>query len=168
MRNIQYYYLHFISLTNLADVKNHDTRSLPFASETELYREYKKEMELTNVPAHKIAKRTVFQSVFRSMPHVKLKAAKGTIDTCDICNNCDDLSRGRAKKDPAHLEAIRTFKKIHLKHQHHERKVADHALEESKKQGPDGQPIQYYIDIDGMTELTGNFPKYCKQDFNKY
>jgi hypothetical protein len=135
---------------------------MAFDNITELYLEFRNEMKLKNIPEHKIAKETVFKSVFYSMPNIKLKGAKGAMDTCDICNNCDDLTRGRAKKDPAHIEAIRTYKKIHLRQQHHERRVADHIVEESSKLGPDGQPLQYYLDIDGMTELTGNFPKYCE------
>jgi len=92
------------------------------------------------------------------------------MDTCDICNNSDDFSRGRAKKHPAHIQAIRRYKKIHLKQQQHERMVAEFICEESRKLGTDGQPLQYYLDIDGMTELTGNFPglgNYTATPFNE-
>jgi len=87
--------------------------------------------------------------------------AKGSFNTCEICNSLNNLLKNTRKK-LKHKEQIRIvqeFKRLHIAQQSIERKRLEVNKELALEVDDSGQPRQALIFIDGMTELTGNTPK---------
>ena len=64
------------------------------------------------------AKDETFRKVF-------LITAKGSMPTCDICNNANDMLRNLEIRDQSSREIILKFKRLHLQQQMEERQYME-------------------------------------------
>ena len=86
--------------------------------------------------------------------------SKGTFNVCPICVNSHNLlCGGSGRRDPVVKEVTHELKRQHLKMQHIERQHAENVICDCKKI-VDGKPTGFYIDIDGMTVITCNTPRW--------
>ena len=88
--------------------------------------------------------------------------AKGSFNTCEICNSLNNLLKNTHKKlkHKEQTRIVQEFKKrLHIAQQSIERKRLEVNKKLALEVDDSGQPQQALIFIDGMTELTGNTPK---------
>lgn len=105
------------------------------------------------------AKDETFRKVFLSMDNeFRLITAKGSMPTCDICNNANDMLRNLEIRDQSSREIILKFKRLHLQQQMEERQYMEKNRVESKMESA-GQPDQFFCLIDAMTCSRGDVPQ---------
>ena len=97
---------------------------------------------------------------------MKLMSGKGGFNTCGYCNRALSIKKSAScKRDAITLEAVKKWLRIHLLQQQTERQHADNFLDECEKEYDErGNPKCGLIDIDGQTVITGNTPKWQKQE----
>ena len=148
---------------------NTNARIVPYTGVDQFYDEYSYFCK-TSIPPmepHAIAGRSCFRNVFNSMKkagHVKLLRSKHGFQTCSICNHCNNIiSGGAGGRDPIVREVTQKLKRLHMRQQHNERMNADIImLRCASDVDMIGQPMEMFIDIDGMTVRTGDTPKLGK------
>lgn len=79
------------------------------------------------------AKDETFRKIFLSMNNeFRLITSKGSMPTCDICNNANDMLRSLKIRDQSSREIILKFKRLHLRQQMEERQYMENNRIESK------------------------------------
>jgi hypothetical protein len=92
----------------------------------------------------------------------------GSFNTCDICNNANDLLKDTGKRfTKAQREVVLKYKKLHIDQQAAERAYLEQKRLECQQLDVNGQPIAAMIYSDGMTVFRGNTPKYGKLRHSK-
>ena len=73
----------------------------------------------------------------------RLITAKGSMPTCDICNNANDMLHNLEIRDQSSREIILKFKRLHLQQQMEERQYMEKNRVESKMKSA-SQPDQFF------------------------
>jgi hypothetical protein len=125
----------------------------------EFYKEYLAFCHAEQMSPSGYAKDETFRKVFLRMKNeFRLIGAKGSMPTCDICNNANDMLRASNIKDQSTREIILKFKRLHLQQQMKERQYMEQNRMASKTL-VNGQPIQFFCLIDAMTCSRGDVPQ---------
>ena len=100
--------------------------------------------------------------------HYCLRTAKGAFNTCEICNNADELCLDQKSFTEGQRNIFKAYKKAHLEIQSRERKV----LEEQriiceKIDSRTGAVLKGLVHMDGMTVKTLNTPRIGKGRCNR-
>ena len=134
---------------------------LPYDNLKQFHNEYVVHSFSRGFAAQFIAGYTTFSTAFKQRENVRFLGAKGSFNTCEICNSLNNLLKNTHKK-LKHKEQIRIvqeFKRLHIAQQSIERKRLEVNKEMALEVDDSGQPLQALLFFDGMTELTGNTPK---------
>lgn len=133
---------------------------LPYDNLKQFHNEYVVHSFSRGFAAQYIAGYTTFSSAFKQRDHVRFLGAKGSFNTCEICNSLNNLLKNTRKKlKKEQIRIIQEFKRLHIGQQSIERKKLEVNKEMSLEVNDTGQPQQGLIFIDGMTEMKGNTPK---------
>ena len=133
---------------------------LPYDNLKQFHHEYVIHSFSRGFAAQFIAGYTTFSSAFKQRESVRFLGAKGSFNTCEICNSLNNLLKNTRKKlKKEQIRIVQEFKRLHISQQSIERKALEVRKEIALEVDDVGQPHQALIYIDGMTELTGNTPK---------
>lgn len=133
---------------------------LPYDNLKQFHNEYVVHSFSRGFAAQFIAGYTTFSSAFKQRENVRFLGAKGSFNTCEICNSLNNLLKNTRKKlKKEQIRIVQEFKRLHIAQQSIERKSLEVRKEIALETDDSGQPQQALIFIDGMTELTGNTPK---------
>jgi hypothetical protein len=142
------------------EVQAEDAKQAPHPSISDFYREYRQDCMDNHVHC---CSESTFRNAYRELysdEAVRLMGSKGGFNVCPMCVSSHNiLSGGSGRRDPLVKEVTHELKRQHLKLQHIERQHAENVIRDCKKL-EDGKPISFYIDIDGMTVLTCNTPRW--------
>ncbi|KAJ1401667.1 hypothetical protein B484DRAFT_437765, partial [Ochromonadaceae sp. CCMP2298] len=133
---------------------------LPYETPAMLFREYVNFCECADInPAYRAQVELFRQVLLSKADRIRMIGCKGSFQTCDTCNNCNDMLRApKSRYDSAQREIILKYKRLHLQQQAQERKTQEqnrmHATHVTN-----GQPDMAYILSDGMTAMSGDTPK---------
>jgi hypothetical protein len=147
------------------DVQAEDARQVPHVSIVDFFREY--HHYCTHDLGLECCSESTFRAAFNSMydqGRVRLMGSKDGFVVCPVCINCHNILTGQsARKDTVIKEVAQTLKRLHLKMQRHERQHAENVIMRCREVDSNtGQPKEAYWDIDGMTVMTCNTPKFNK------
>jgi hypothetical protein len=132
---------------------------LPYGSVPEFFKEYLAFCHAEHLTPSGYAKDETFRKTFLSLKNeFRLIGAKGSMPTCDICNNANDMLRASHIKDQSSREIILKFKRLHLQQQMKERQYMEQNRIVSKTL-VNGQPTQFFCLIDAMTCSRGDVPQ---------
>ena len=144
------------------DVQEEDCRQAPHTTIVDFYREYQQDCKEKGVQS---CSESTFRSAYKELYKkgvVRLMGSKSGFTVCPICCNCHNILSGASgKRDPVIREVTHTLKRHHLKMQHHERQHAENVIRQCKSV-INGKPVGAYLDIDGMTVITCNTPRWMK------
>ncbi|KAJ1411534.1 hypothetical protein B484DRAFT_435569, partial [Ochromonadaceae sp. CCMP2298] len=130
---------------------------IPYDSFSQLFEEYQAFCTATLVNKKSVAGKETFRVVLAALHSViRLLGSKGTFQTCDICNNANDLLRSkRAHYNREHRDIILKFKRLHLLQQANERQAQEQNRLSAARDYIDGQPVTAYILCDGVEVVCG-------------
>lgn len=145
---------------------NTHKRYLPYDSFTELFAEYEhyhrfENKDIRNVQDKVTGSKETFRKAFQSLKDkIKLRTAKGSFETCSVCNNLNDcLKNTSGEWTRVQIDLILRLKRLHLLQQSQERLDSNlrkmDALHSTDK---DGNPKALYIEADGFTEFKTRTP----------
>ena len=134
---------------------------LPYDNLKQLHNEYVVHSFSRGFAAQYIAGYTTFSTAFKQRENLKFLGAKGSFNTCEICNSLNNLLKNTHKKlkKKEQVRIVQEFKRLHIAQQSIERKALEVRKELALEVDDSGQPLQALLFVDGMTELTGNTPK---------
>lgn len=137
---------------------------VPYSDIKSYYYEFKSNCLLYNFIPEDIPSIETFRRAFNDCKNIRLLGCKGSFQTCEICNNANELMRNTKKKySRKQIEIVRSYKSLHIKQQASERDY----LEKSKLRAKEfddstGQPKVALLFSDGMTIQRCNTPKVGK------
>jgi hypothetical protein len=139
-------------------VKDKDVRVLPYDTIAQIFAEYQAHSKVCKDEPRMIAKKETFRKAFLKQTKIRLLGAKGSFQTCDICNVVNELLK-KTSFTQQQRKIIMSYKTLHIEQQKAER---DH-LEVQKRRalepvGSDLIPSHGLIYSDGMTVYTNNTP----------
>jgi hypothetical protein len=125
----------------------------------QFYSEYSNFCETTLINPRCRAGKETFRKVLLSLESsIRLIGCKGSFQTCDICNNANDMLRAsRSRYSREQREIILKFKRLHLLQQAQERRYQEQNRLDAA--AVNYQPTKTYILSDGMTAMRGDTPK---------
>jgi len=134
---------------------------LPYDNLKQLHREYVVHSFSRGFAAQFIAGYTTFRTAFFQREHLRFLGAKGSFNTCEICNSLNNLLKNTHNKlkKKEQIRVVQEFKRLHIAQQSIERKALEVRKQMALEVDDSGQPMQALLFFDGMTELTGNTPK---------
>jgi hypothetical protein len=99
---------------------------LPYDDMPQFHNEYVVHCFSRNVPPNYIAGLSTFRSAFKDQKDLRFLGSKGSFNTCEICNNLNNLLKNTSKKfTKDQLRIVQEFKRLHLTQQSVERKFLD-------------------------------------------
>jgi hypothetical protein len=139
---------------------------VPYTTVSQFYADYeflyRTQLNSGKVDTEQVASYDTFKRAFDDLAaegKVTLMRKVGNFTTCEVCNNISDLLRnGRLVYTPMEREVFLSYRRAHLKQQSKERKAMDQVKVDCQRTGAGGQPLEVYINPDGMTERRGNTP----------
>ena len=141
-----------------ASVKTDNVRVLPYDNISHLHIEYEIHSKVNKEESRFIAKRETFRLAFNSLKNVRLLGAKGSFQTCDICNIANELLR-KTSFTPEQRKIIMAYKRLHIDQQKTERGYMEIQRQKAlEPAGYDGIPEYGFLMADGMTVYTNNTP----------
>jgi len=146
------------------DEKYENARQVPHITVTDFYNEYRHYclVDLGIDCCSEGTFRTAFNELYEAGV-VKLMGSKLGFAICPVCVNCHSILTGTSRDtNPMVKTVAQSLKRLHLKMQQHERQNAENVIFRCRELDAYGQPISAYIDIDGMTVITCDTPKYSK------
>ena len=139
-------------------VKEANVRVLPYDSVSQIFHEYQAHSIVNEDEKRLIACRETFRKAFAAQTEVRLLGAKGSFQTCDICNVANELLR-KTSFSREQRETIMTYKRLHIDQQKAERDNFEvQKLKALQNVGNDGIPNTGLLYSDGMTVFTNNTP----------
>jgi hypothetical protein len=144
------------------EVQEEDARQAPHTTISDFYREYAADCKDKGCQC---GSESTFRSGYKELYKlgaVRLMGSKSGFTVCPLCTNCHNILGGASgRRDPVIKEVTHALKRHHIKMQHHERQHAENVIRECKKV-VNGKPVSFYCDIDGMTVITCNTPRWRK------
>lgn len=150
-----------------------ETKQLPYKHIQDLYEELKIQCATAEIPipASLYGSLSTFTKVYKKMKRrglVQLVGGKSGFDTCAICNHCLAMKQSAvAMRDRQTIDIIRSLQRIHIKQQQIERQHCDNFILECKtKYNELGEPMQWFVELDGMSCYKTMAPKLQKERSN--
>lgn len=142
---------------------------LPYESVGQFYNEYVMFCKSIVINFDCVAKAECFRLALLSLKgSIRLMTCKGAFQTCDICNNANDMLRGgKCRYSRQQREIILKFKRLHLAQQAQERRHQEKNRLEAAEMTPEGKTVKAYLLSDGMTAMRGDTPKVGGGDFRR-
>lgn len=145
---------------------NSNKKYVPYDTFTEFYEEYEHYHRYENKDIRRrsemvTAAKETFRKAFISLKDtVKLRTAKGSFETCSVCNNLNDcLKNTGGEWTKSQIDLVLRLKRLHLLQQSEER------LDSNKRKAAalydvdrDGNYTSMYLEIDGFTEFKTKTP----------
>lgn len=95
---------------------------MPFEHVKQFHDEYLSHCRACNVSSTQVAQEQTFRRAFLARTNVRLIGCKGSFQTCELCNNANELLRDPMKRyTREQRDIIQEFKFMHLKQQLAER-----------------------------------------------
>ena len=150
-----------------------ETKQLPYKHVKDLYDELRFQCATAEVaiPESLYGSLSTFTKVYKSMKRrglVQLVGGKSGFDTCAICNHCLAMKQSAvAMRDRQTIDIIRSLQRIHIKQQQIERQHCENFILECKtKLNELGEPMQWFVELDGMSTFKTMAPKLQKERSN--
>ena len=133
---------------------------LPYDNLPQFHEEYKVHCSTRGIPPCYVAGLTTFRTAFEEQTNVKFLGAKGSFNTCEVCNNLNSLLKNTKQQfTKEQRQIIHEFKRLHIAQQAKARLALEVKKLRCLELDECGQPIEALLYPDGMTEFKGETPK---------
>ena len=133
---------------------------LPYDNLPQFHEEYKVHCNTRGIPPCYVAGLTTFRTAFEEQTNVKFLGAKGSFNTCEVCNNLNSLLKNTKQQfTKEQRQIIHEFKRLHITQQAKARLALEVKKLRCLELDECGQPIEALLYPDGMTEFKGETPK---------
>lgn len=94
---------------------------LPYEDVKQLFSEYRAHCHTNLIHSSAVAGEQTFRKAFKSFDNIRLIGCKGSFQTCDICNNANDMLKSK-RYNNEQRKIVLQFKRLHLLQQAEERR----------------------------------------------
>jgi hypothetical protein len=133
---------------------------LPYDSLPQFHEEYQVHCSTRGIAPCYVAGLTTFRSAFEEQKNVRFLGAKGSFNTCEVCNNLTSLLKNtNLQFTKEQRQIVHEFKRLHITQQAKARQALEVKKLRCLELDECGQPIEALLYPDGMTEFKGETPK---------